>query len=319
MRNPKIARSASSRGPRGIVAVIAGLALAAALVVVVAPVANAARASAVAAGYGHSCALTDSGGVKCWGKNNYGQLGDGTAYRRLKPVDVVGLTSGIAAISAGYEHTCALTDSGGVKCWGRNNYGQLGDGTTYRRLKPVDVVGLTSGVAAISAGYDHTCAVTDSGGAKCWGYNGSWASSGMARPSSRLKPVDVVGLTSGTAGISAGFYHTCAVTDTGGAKCWGNNYYGQLGDGTRHGRMKPVDVVGLTSGVAAISAGRLYHTCALTTAGGVKCWGYNGFGQIGNGTIEDSSSPVDVVGLSSGVAAISAGSSTPAPSPTAVG
>ena len=262
MRNPKIARSASSRGPRGIVAVVAGLALAGALVVVVAPVANAARASAVAAGYGHSCALTDSGGVKCWGKNNHGQLGDGTTYRRLKPVDVVGLTSGIAAISAGYEHTCALTDSGGVKCWGRNNYGQLGDGTTYRRLKPVDVVGLTSGVAAISAGYDHTCAVSDSGGAKCWGYNQS-GQLGDGTFISRPMPVDVIGLTSGTAGISAGCDHTCAVTDTGGAKCWGYNQYGELGDGTTHRRVKPVDVVGLTSGVAAISAGSS-HTCALT-------------------------------------------------------
>ncbi len=306
MRNPKTARSASSRGPRGIVAVIAGLALAAALVVVVAPVANAARASAVAAGYGQSCALTNSGGVKCWGKNNYGQLGDGTTLRRLTPVDVVGLTSGVAAISAGSGHTCALTDSGGVKCWGKNNYGQLGDGTTHRRLKPVDVVGLTSGVAAISAGSDHTCAVTDSGGAKCWGYNRS----GQLGDGTTHQPPDA-----GRRGRA----HERRGRDLGRPlphlrrhrHGWGQVLGQQLLRPARQRHEARPQEAG-RRGRAHERRGRdlgrpPVHTCALTTAGGVKCWGYNGFGELGNGTTEDSATPVDVVGLSSGVAAIAAG------------
>ena len=263
--------------------------------------------SAVAAGYFHTCALLISGGLKCWGKNLNGQLGDGTNVERHTPVDVSGLTSGVSGVEAGSIYTCALMITGGIKCWGYNSHGNLGDGTTTQRITPVDVSGLTSGVSAISAGGIHTCALTTLGGVKCWGYNNA-GQLGDGTTTQRLTPVDVSGLTSGVSAVSAGYYHTCALTTSGGAKCWGANGAGNLGDGTTTHRSTPVDVSGLTSGVSAISAGD-NHTCALTTSGGVKCWGYNDNGQLGDGTTTQRLTPVDVSGLTSGVSAVSAGHS----------
>ena len=202
------------------------------------------EATQISAGGGHTCAVTTAGGAKCWGDNGYGRLGDGTTTSRTTPVDVVGLTSGVAQISAGRNHTCAVTTAGGAKCWGYNGHGRLGDGTTTNRTTPVDVVGLTAGVAQISGGLYHTCAVTTAGGAKCWGNNG-FGRLGDGTTTNRTTPVDVVGLTSGVAQISASFRQTCVVTTAGGAKCWGANEYGQLGDGTTTNRNTPVDVTGL--------------------------------------------------------------------------
>ncbi|MHB8879584.1 MAG: RCC1 domain-containing protein, partial [Myxococcaceae bacterium] len=260
-------------------------------------------AVAVAAGDAYSCALTSAGGLKCWGYNLFGTLGIGTTVDRLTPVDV--FTSGIASVAAGGVHTCAATGTGSLMCWGYNGQGGLGDGTLTNRSAPVGVTGLSSGVAAVATGTTHTCAVLSGGGLRCWGFNAN-GQLGNGTTTRSLTPVGVVGLSSGVVAVAAGLYHTCALTSSGGVKCWGDGTSGQLGNGATGGSLVPVDVVGLTTGVASIAAGE-QHTCALSTSGGVKCWGYGPNGQIGDGTGANRLTPVDVVGLTSGVVAIGLG------------
>jgi alpha-tubulin suppressor-like RCC1 family protein len=262
-------------------------------------------AKAIAAGGIHTCALTSAGAVQCWGDNRSGQLGDGTSAERHSPVTVSGLGSGVAAIATGGIHSCGLTSAGGVKCWGDNRSGQLGDGTTSARHTPVGVSGLSSGVTAIAAGGFHTCALTSAGGVKCWGDNRS-GQLGDGTMTEHTTPVPVSGLSSGVVAISAGDYHTCALTTAHAVKCWGYNFLGQLGNGTIADSSVPVAVSGLAGGVAAIAAGGL-HSCALTSAGAVRCWGDNRSGQLGDGTTTERHTPVAVSGLASGVAAIAAG------------
>ncbi|MBI3960814.1 MAG: RCC1 repeat-containing protein, partial [Chloroflexi bacterium] len=218
--------------------------------------------------------------------------------------------SDIVQVAAGGQHTCALTTGGGVKCWGYNSSGQLGDGSTTDRSYPVDVVGLGSGVAAIATGGSHTCALTIGGGVKCWGdnYSGQLGDGTSGYLTSKSSPVDVVGLSAGVAGIAAGGRGTCALITGGGVKCWGENGYGQLGDGSTTNRSAPVDVTGLGSGATVVAVGGT-HTCAITTTGEVKCWGWNFGGQLGDGSTQDRSSPADVSGLGSGVIVIATGDS----------
>jgi alpha-tubulin suppressor-like RCC1 family protein len=262
------------------------------------------RVRSVAAGVGVSCVVTKAGGAKCWGSNGHGELGDGTTTDRHVPVPVSGLAEGVRAIVAGEALTCALTTAGAVKCWGYNRYGELGDGTTADRQTPVTVTGLAR-VSAIAVGYLHACALTTAGGVKCWGYNG-YGQLGDGTTSNRQVPVEVAGLAHGVIAITAGGGHSCALTSRGGVVCWGSNSLGELGDGTTTRRLTPVGVAGLARGIAAIAAGGEAHGCALTRGGSVECWGYNGYGQLGDGTTTDRHAPVAVSGLA-GIQAIAAG------------
>ncbi len=261
--------------------------------------------AAIAVGANHTCALTTAGAVRCWGLNLNGQVGDGGTTDRTTPQPVTGLASGVVAISAGAKHTCALTAAGAVQCWGYNAEGQLGDGSTTNKSTPQPITGLASGVAAIAAGYSHTCALTTAGAMQCWGKN-AFGQLGDGGTTNQNTPQPVTGLASGVAAIAPGDDHTCALTTAGAVQCWGSNVDSQLGDGSNTNKRTPQPVSGLASGVAAIAAGG-YHNCALTTAGALQCWGYNGDGELGNGGTTDKNTPQPVTILASGVAAIAAG------------
>ena len=187
---------------------------------------------AVTAGGNHACALTTGGAMHCWGHNGQGQVGFGVLATETDPGTVTGLSAGVAAITAGGAHTCALLATTGVKCWGYNKYGQLGDGSTTNRLTPTPVSGLASGVAGIYAGGSHTCALMTAGGIKCWGYNGT-GQLGDGTTADKAVPGDVVGMPGDISSVVAGSSanHTCAVLKDGTLKCWGQNFDGQIGDG----------------------------------------------------------------------------------------
>jgi alpha-tubulin suppressor-like RCC1 family protein len=144
----------------------------------------------VATGVFHACALKSNGEVWCWGENMAGELGDGTNQNSLFPVQVIQLEGGMQAVTVGGSHTCALTGAGGVKCWGSNASGQLGDGSNIDRNSPVDVNGLSSGVVAITAGASHTCALLQSGAVQCWGSNENGQLGNGSNTDSNI-PVDV--------------------------------------------------------------------------------------------------------------------------------
>jgi alpha-tubulin suppressor-like RCC1 family protein len=263
-------------------------------------------AVAVRAGWKHTCALTAGGAVKCWGYNRNGELGNGQTADSSLPVDVTGLSSGAAAIGMGDDHTCAIMASGGVKCWGYNDYGQLGDGTQTSRSAPIEVKSLAMNAARVAGGWGHTCILSAGGGVRCWG-NNEYGQLGYGETSEyRFTPVDVLDLGSGVIGLAAGGGHTCALVTGGGIRCWGNNKYGQLGDGTAQIRILPVAVDGLAQGAAGIAAG-WNHVCAAMGNGELKCWGWNYWGQLGDGTQVTQSKPVNVRRLMDDVTEVAAG------------
>lgn len=252
------------------------------------PVRSDLRFSALTAGESHTCGLAGGGVPLCWGQNLSGQLGDGTRNDQTVPRTVGGGLT-FSAIAAGWNHTCGLTANGNAFCWGLNSKGQLGDASTLDRLEPVLV---QSAVSTIVAGSEHTCGISQ-GSVLCWGGN-DWGQLGDDTNVSRGQPREVVGLPGPPTHLAAGAVHSCALVQGGQAYCWGQNYSGQIGDGTtqNHGRAMPV--AGGHRFVEIHAGGA--QTCARTADGAEYCWGLNQSGQLGDGTRVNRSTPTRVGG-----------------------
>ena len=247
----------------------------------------------VASGGYHNCVVRIDRRVLCWGWNAYGQLGNATTIDLRLPVEIVG-NHEFTTVSTGALHTCALNARGAAFCWGNNAFGQLGDGSTQNRLQAVAVAGnLVFG--KISAGENHTCALTPAGEAYCWG-EGRAGQLGTAAAASATQPVPVVGST--FSDISAGSEHSCGVSRAGDLLCWGNNTnarVGQFGLSTIYPTPTRVQLDSAATGqqFASVRAGRL-HSCALTTAQHLYCWGFGAYGQLGNGSVLTRPTPARV-------------------------
>lgn len=279
-------------------------------------------------GGSHSCTILDNDQVKCWGSNSSGELGyDDTEVRGINSVSMgalsnVNLGSGRTVKSAelGHAHSCAILDNNQVKCWGYNLYGQLGYDDTADRggsvgnmssLSYVDL-GIGRTAKSIALGVFHTCVILDNDQVKCWGSNGGGElgyddTSNKGTTAGSMAALGYVDLGVGRTAksISLGYSHSCAILDNDQIKCWGANWYGQLGyddisaRGASAGSMAALGYVDLGVGRTAksISLGH-FHSCAILDNNQLKCWGYNASGQLGyDSTVNKGNTAGSMAGL----------------------
>ncbi len=284
--------------------------------------ANLANVKAVAGGGMHSLAVRSDGSVWAWGLNNAGQVGPGlpvgTYSSTSVPVQVTGLPGDVIAVAAGEYHSLALTSSGLVYAWGGDSYGELGPtGFPYAAgytQNPVQVTGLPAGIVAITAGANHNLALASDGTIWAWGDDtygqlGSTVSTTCSSSPCSATPLQVPGL-SGVTSVAGGGDYSLALSQSGTLYAWGDNSYGQLGDGSTTPSTSPIQVSNLTN-VTVIAAGT--HSMALTGSGQVYAWGENQFGELGAsatqicGSYYCSTTPLLVGSLPTNVSAIAVG------------
>jgi alpha-tubulin suppressor-like RCC1 family protein len=234
----------------------------------------------ISAGLFHSCGIASGNRAYCWGANFSGELGSGLTTGSARPVAVVGGLQFIQ-VSAGSNHTCGVTADARAYCWGVNQYGVLGDGTETARLRPVLVAG-GHHWQNVRAGHLHSCGVTTSGEAYCWGYNKYGQLGDGSDVDRRLRPVLVAGGRHFRR-VSPGGLHTCGVTTTNRAFCWGVGTQGQIGDGKTFQRRTPRLVAGGLTWRQVVASGDS-HSCGIAWDQRAYCWGFNGHGELGNGT-----------------------------------
>jgi alpha-tubulin suppressor-like RCC1 family protein len=273
------------------------------------------RTTQVSTGAYHTCALKMDGTIECWGRNTEGQLGRGTTQNANNdyPTAISNLNTAVA-VAAGGHHTCALLVGGAVQCWGRNTEGQVGDASGADPIAAptgIRTFATVPGLAIAAGGY-HSCELMSDGTVMCWGYNhdqqitaGGFGSTYTATTAA---------MVAGAVAVTAGAYHSCALLGNGSVDCWGYNNDGESGPAQSVFNTIPTSArqidASTGAGVEGTTAQGGYHTCALLTSGSINCWGYNGHGELGNGTATDPApfgAPVTVIGLAGPASSVAAG------------
>jgi alpha-tubulin suppressor-like RCC1 family protein len=262
--------------------------------------------TAVSAGSNHTVALKKDGSIWAWGGNFWGQLGDGTNTDRNAPVQEATRTTDWTAVSASGSHTVALKKDGSIWAWGENFWGQLGDGTNTDRNAPVQEATRTTVWTAVSAGSNHTVALKKDGSIWAWGRNYS-GQLGIGSNTNRNTPVQEATRATDWAAVAACDEYTVALKKDGTLWAWGLNGFGQLGDGTYTNRNIPVQEATKATDWATVSAGLFKHTVAIKKDGSIWAWGYNGYGQLGDGTTTYRNVPVQEATKATDWAAVAAG------------
>jgi alpha-tubulin suppressor-like RCC1 family protein len=239
----------------------------------------------VSAGDGYTCARKTDGSVWCWGRNNYGQMGRGSTGTGIPtPAPVTLLGTNVAQVAAGGQHACARKTDGSLYCWGYNGWGQVGDGTSVLSVpSPVQVASLGTTVAEVTTGANHTCARKTDGSLWCWGYNMNGQIGGGG--TRVLMPAQITALGTDVVGAAAGEFHTCARKSDGSLWCWGRNQHGIVTGNGMQGlsAISPTQVATLGTNVVGVAANS-FNTCVRKSDGTLWCWGWNDYGQIGDGT-----------------------------------
>ncbi|MDA8765692.1 putative Ig domain-containing protein, partial [Candidatus Poseidoniales archaeon] len=268
----------------------------------------------LAFGHQHACGLLDTGVVKCWGRNNNGQLGTSSGDKDTPQTVNLGSGRTATSIYAGGYFTCAILDDASVKCWGQNDQGQLGIGSTSNTNTPTTINTLGSGRTAVSlaTAYNAVCALLDDGSVKCWGDdNKGQLGNGGSNSDITSPPASAINLGTGRTAkaITGGEFHFCAILDDDSIKCWGEGDDGKLGTGSTGIRNTPTSTSGsFASGRYAVAIDAGYdHTCAILDNGQLTCWGSDADGQLGNGATTGTKSSLQssTVSLGTGRTAIS--------------
>ncbi|MCH9662060.1 MAG: hypothetical protein K0U66_00190 [Gammaproteobacteria bacterium] len=255
----------------------------------------------IQAGDDHTCALTSSGRIYCWGRHHKGQLGlgqtDTAADPDTDPDDILtprqtGTSDAWSALSSGFDHTCAITSTGELHCWGNNGDGQLGIDNTTDQNTPTRV-GTATNWSAVAAGDKHTCAINTDGALYCWGENNDGKLGQADTDTESFATPQRVGTATNWLNVIAGEDHSCATTTVDMKMfCWGKNNDGELGLGNTDDQNTPQELANLT-GWSELSAG-FEHTCASQTAGRLYCWGENNDYELGIDNTDNQEAAVQV-------------------------